>query len=201
MKIKNVDFYTSFASAKAIPEHNKIEVAFLGRSNVGKSSLLNDLCRARIAKTSSTPGKTQLINYFLINDKFYFVDLPGYGYAKVSKSMKRNWGQIIEEYLSNSPNLRVLFFLLDIRREPNDHDMLINEWIKKLPNIRAYYILTKADKFSRSKGMSQKAMIAKKLFVSQHELIMYSVTKKEGREDLLKNLGNSIKLIEEADNL
>lgn len=188
MKIKTVDFFTSYAKVDKMPQTDLVEIAFLGRSNVGKSSLLNNLCNKKIAYTSSTPGKTQLINFFNVNNKLYFVDLPGYGYAKVPKAMKKNWGNVIEEYLQVRKQLRGVFFLLDIRRVPNEYDKMLNEWLKKLPDVEVFYILTKTDKLSKSKANQQKIMIARELFVDQNEFIFYSSTKNYGKNDLLKKL-------------
>lgn len=186
LKIKNIDFYKSFSINSEIKTNGCPEIAFLGRSNVGKSSLINDICNRRIAFTSQTPGKTRLINYFLINNEFYFVDLPGYGYAQVSKSEKKDWPKMIEQYLSTSQNLRKIFFLLDIRRDPNDMDLAINNWIKKLQDIEVFYILTKYDKLSKQMALKQKLKIALSLMVDQKDFIYYSVPKKIGKIDILK---------------
>lgn len=188
MKIKKIDFFNSFTSIEKMKDTVIPEVAFVGRSNVGKSSLLNHLCNRKIAFTSSTPGKTQLINFFLINEKLYFVDLPGYGYAKVSAKMRKDWGRNIEEYLQQREQLRAVFFLLDIRRMPNQQDQVINAWLKQLPDVEAFYILTKVDKLSKAKAAKQKTEISKALFVDQADFIYYSSTKNIGRKDLLDKL-------------
>lgn len=188
LKINSVEFFRSFANYKDIPMSKFPEVAFVGRSNVGKSSLLNDLAKKPISKTSSTPGKTQLINFFLINNKFYFVDLPGYGYAKVPKSMKRDWNEFIVSYLENRTQLKYIFFLLDIRRVPNEQDKALNEWFKTLKDIKIFYILTKADKISNNDINKQKTLIALELFVSREEFILYSVPKRIGKVEVLKKL-------------
>jgi GTP-binding protein len=139
------------------------EFAFVGRSNVGKSSLINKLVnRKALARTSQQPGKTQTINYFRLNDSFYFVDLPGYGYAKVSKELQAKWGKMIERYLLKSKQLKLIFQLVDIRHEPSAGDKQMHDWIaaNKLPSI---VLVTKADKVSRSQISKQLAMIRKEL--------------------------------------
>lgn len=141
----------SFYKYAQLPKDNRPQVAFAGRSNVGKSSLLNKLTgRKKLAKVSNTPGKTRSLNFYLVNEKFYFVDLPGYGYAKVSKTEKAEWAKLIEEYLERSENLIGLIVLLDCRREPNDDDLRLIQWLdqKELPGIA---IITKADKLSKEK--------------------------------------------------
>jgi GTP-binding protein len=188
LKIKSIEFYKSFADSTNMENSNRIEIGFVGRSNVGKSSLLNDLSNKKIAQTSATPGKTRLINFFLVNNKFYFVDLPGYGFAKVSKSAKVEWAGFIENYLETREQLKVIFFLLDIRRMPNEQDKQLNEWFKKLGDIKIFYILTKADKLSKNEIQKQKIAIALDLFVNQLDFIVYSIPKKLGKIDLIKKL-------------
>ena len=188
LKIKKVKFYKSFVSNKELPNSLLPEVAFVGRSNVGKSSLLNDLCNKKIAHISSIPGKTQLVNFFLVNDLCYFVDLPGYGYAKTSKSVKNKWPALIETYLQSREQLKVIFFLLDIRRIPNANDKMLNEWFRNLNNVKTFYILTKSDKLSKSEAKKQKINISCELFVDQIDFIQYSTTKKFGKVELLKKV-------------
>jgi GTP-binding protein len=188
LKIKNVDFYTSFANISLMPDKDIPEIAFVGRSNVGKSSLLNDLANKKIAQTSSTPGKTRLINFFLVNKSFYFVDLPGYGYAKVAKSQKRDWGDFIEKYLETRTQLKVIIFLLDIRRIPNEQDKILNNWFKELEDLKIFYMLTKSDKLSSNERNKQKIKIALELFVDQKDFILYSIPKKIGKLELLNRL-------------
>lgn len=188
MHIKEITFFKSYTSLSLMPKDNRIEVGFIGRSNVGKSSLLNNLCGKVIAKTSATPGKTRLINFFTVNREFYFVDLPGYGYAKVAKSQKQQWEKYIENYLANREQLKCIFFLLDIRRTPNEHDRMLSQWFKTLTGIEVVYILTKADKLSKSQMQQQKNHIAQELFVDQMELILYSTLKNMGRKEVLKRL-------------
>jgi GTP-binding protein len=151
VKPMNCQFVGSFYKLAQLPKDNRPQIAFAGRSNVGKSSLLNKLTgRKKLAKVSNTPGKTRSLNFYLVNDKFYFVDLPGYGYAKVSKTERAGWAELIGEYLEKAENLIGLIVLLDCRREPNDDDLRLLQWLdrKELPGIA---IVTKADKLSKEK--------------------------------------------------
>ncbi len=193
MKIKTVEFYKSFAKSSEIKTGGLPEIAFLGRSNVGKSSLINHICNRKVAYTSQTPGKTRLINYFTVNNEFYLVDLPGYGYAQVSKSEQKNWPVMIEQYLSESANLKMVFLLLDIRRTPNEMDIAVNNWIKQVPDIQPVYVLTKYDKLSKSEASKQKIKNALDLFVDQRDFIFYSVLKNIGRTEILKKLDDVYK--------
>lgn len=192
LKINNTDFVKSYPNYAQIPNSSFVEIAFIGRSNVGKSSLLNDLCNRKIALTSSTPGKTRLINFFLINKSFYFVDLPGYGYAKASKQIKKTWPILIENYLEKREQLKIIFFLLDSRRIPNEQDKFLNKWFHDSHDIKVFYVLTKTDKLSKSKLKDQRIKIALELFIDQSELINYSTSKKIGRVDILKELNKLI---------
>ncbi|UCE24181.1 MAG: YihA family ribosome biogenesis GTP-binding protein [Candidatus Zixiibacteriota bacterium] len=147
----NCQFVGSFYKYALIPKDDRPQVAFAGRSNVGKSSLLNKLTgRKKLAKVSNTPGKTRSLNFYLVNDRFYFVDLPGYGYARVSKTERAGWARLIDEYLERSERLAGMVVLLDCRREPNEQDVQLLSWLseKELPGIA---IVTKADKLSRDK--------------------------------------------------
>ncbi len=163
MIIKSAELETVCGVTSKLPDNQMPEFAFVGRSNVGKSSLINKLVnRKALARTSQQPGKTQTINYFRLNDSFYFVDLPGYGYAKVSKELHAKWGKMIERYLLKSKQLKLIFQLVDIRHEPSAGDKQMHDWIaaNKLPSI---VLVTKADKVSRSQISKQLAMIRKEL--------------------------------------
>lgn len=163
MIIKSAELETVCGVTSKLPDNQMPEFAFVGRSNVGKSSLINKLVnRKALARTSQQPGKTQTINYFRLNDSFYFVDLPGYGYAKVSKELQVKWGKMIERYLLKSKQLKLIFQLVDIRHEPSAGDKQMHDWIaaNKLPSI---VLVTKADKVSRSQISKQLAMIRKEL--------------------------------------
>ena len=163
MIIKSAELETVCGVTSKLPDNQMPEFAFVGRSNVGKSSLINKLVnRKALARTSQQPGKTQTINYFRLNDAFYFVDLPGYGYAKVSKELQAKWGKMIERYLLKSKQLRIIFQLVDIRHEPSAGDKQMHDWISAnmLPSV---VLVTKADKVSRSQISKQLAMIRKEL--------------------------------------
>jgi GTP-binding protein len=192
LKINDTSFYKSFANTSTLPVSELPEIAFVGRSNVGKSSLINDLTGKKIAMTSSTPGKTRLINFFLVNKSFYFVDLPGYGYAKISKSMKVEWEGFVEKYLEMRTQLKIIVFLLDIRRAPNEQDLLLNKWFKELADVKTIHVLTKADKLSSNEKQNQKVKISLDLFTDISEFILYSVPKKTGRFELLKKIQSSL---------
>jgi len=169
----------NFPNIKALPE-----IAVVGRSNVGKSTLLNHLFKAKnLVKTSSTPGKTQAVNFFNLNDELIFADLPGYGYAKVPHHERKKWGALIESYLSQRPNL--ILFLLDIRRTPNDYDLQMHEWIKA-SGIPAVLVLTKVDKVKRS----ERARQTKNILISLNYLpyVHYSPVKNEGRNQLIHQI-------------
>jgi len=151
LKKINCQFIGSFYSYDQLPRDRRPQIAFAGRSNVGKSSLLNELTgQKKLAKVSQTPGKTRSINFFLVNDRFYFVDLPGYGYAKVSKKERLSWGKLIENYLEKSENLYGLILLLDCRREVTEGDHQLISWLleRKIPAI---IVITKADKLNKDK--------------------------------------------------
>src|SRR5512142_1191621 len=149
MKILSAEFVTSAAGPKQFPIDKRPQVAFAGRSNVGKSSLINALLnRKSLVKTSQTPGKTQLINFFVINDSFYFVDLPGYGYARVPQAVTDAWAPMIEGYLKDSPQLAAVVVLLDSRRDPDQRDLRLLQWLAQY-SVPAIIALTKTDKLNR----------------------------------------------------
>ena len=183
MGINKTEFVKSAVAVRDYPEETDIEFAFIGRSNVGKSSLINSLTNRRnLARTSKTPGRTQLINYFKVNDDFYFVDLPGYGFAKVPVAVKKNWGNLISDYL-NSDRKKIVFLLLDIRRIPSAEDMEMLEWLEHY-NIDHYVIFTKIDKFSNNQKFKQLKEIKKKLEFDNNDVFFYSALKDTGREAL-----------------
>lgn len=172
--------------AEGIPE-----IALAGRSNVGKSSIINTLLNRRnFARTSQTPGKTRTINFYLINNEFYFVDLPGYGYAKIAKSEKEKWGGIMERYLESRQELCSIFLLVDIRHEPTADDKLMYEWIKHF-GYNCVVIATKADKISRGQYQKHISIIRKKLQMeSSEKVIPVSSLKKIGVEELWEEIVN-----------
>jgi GTP-binding protein len=152
MKILSAAFVVSAAVPKQFPPDRKPQVAFAGRSNVGKSSIINTLLhRKNLVKTSATPGKTQLVNFFVINEAFYFVDLPGYGFARVPRAVTDAWAPMIEGYLKGSPGLRAVVVLLDARRDLDERDLRLIEWLHQY-DIPAIYALTKADKLNRQEA-------------------------------------------------
>jgi len=179
----NAKFLGSYSDARKIPSDNRPQVAFAGRSNVGKSSLLNKLVgRKNLAKTSKTPGRTQLINFFIVNDRFYFVDLPGYGYAKASVKAREEWGKLVDSYLETSENLKGLCFLLDCRRDPNEDDLMMIEWLDAR-EIEYAIILTKADKLSRNQ-LNKKIREIEDAFRTRP--IPFSVNTGAGKKELLR---------------
>ena len=180
MKITSAEFVKSAFSRKDWPTDGRPEIAFLGRSNVGKSSLLNSLLQRRsLARTSNTPGRTQSINYFLINDRFYFVDLPGYGFAKVSKAMRAGWGVMAEDYLSERPELALCIQLIDSRHGPTNLDLQLNEWL--VFHEREHLVVaTKADKLSANELNKQLRRIEEGLAGSK--VLPYSSQTGKGRD-------------------
>lgn len=176
-------FIGSYSDVRQIPSDNRTQVAFAGRSNVGKSTLLNKLInRKRLAKTSKTPGRTQLVNFFLIEDSYYFVDLPGYGYAKASLKAIKVWGKLANRFLEDSPNLKALVFLMDCRRDPSEDDMLMIEWLESR-DIKFVIVLTKADKINRS-NLTKKIRQISRTFKT--EAIPFSSMSGIGRKELLR---------------
>ncbi len=188
MIIKSAEFIVSNQEVSKCPESKLPEYAFIGRSNVGKSSLINMLTnRKKLAKTSSTPGKTQLINHFLINEEWHLVDLPGYGFAKISKTEREKWGQMIHQYLMKRKNLRCTFVLIDVRIEPQKIDLEFIEWlgINQLPFIM---IFTKADKLNKQNLVKNIEAYKAKLLERWAELpqfIVSSSVKADGKEAIL----------------
>lgn len=187
--IKQARFVTSVADAKNIPDYNAPEIAIAGKSNVGKSSFINFMVNMnKLAKTSQEPGRTRLLNYFEINNgEYYFVDLPGYGYAKVTRQEKQKWGTLIENYLQTSKNLINVFVLVDLRHEPTDDDKML---INFLYNYRIPFtiIATKADKLSRAQQQKCKAVVASALCVGVNNVIVTSSLAKTGKDDVLARI-------------
>ncbi len=185
-KIKSVCYFKSFADFKSIPENNFPQIAFAGRSNVGKSSLLNAITgRKNLAKISSTPGKTRLLNFFLINDKIYFVDLPGYGYAHTSKSTQRAWKDLIEGYLKSSQNLKGVIQIIDIRHPPFESDIQLLEWLDFYQK-KSLVALTKADKLSRSNALLNQRRASEILQKKTDNIIIFSAKTMQGKDEILK---------------
>lgn len=184
MIIKSAEFIKSATTPAEYPPVQLPEVAFAGRSNVGKSSLINALVnRKRLVKTSSTPGRTQLINFFEINQQIIFVDLPGYGYAKVPVSVRKKWGPMIETYLSGRKTLQAVVVILDIRRTPQQEELNLIGWLSHYA-IAAIVVLTKTDKLSKNKAAQQHQHIAHALSMGPEDLILFSAKTRRGRDIL-----------------
>ena len=189
MVIKSVNLETVCGVTSKLPENKLMEFAFAGKSNVGKSSLINGLMnRKALARTSAQPGKTQTINFYNINEQMYFVDLPGYGYAKVSEQEKAKWGKMIENYLHQSRQLKAVFLLIDIRHEPSGNDRLMYDWILH-QGFEPIIIATKLDKINRSQIQKHVKMIREGLKVVKNTIIIpYSSITKQGREEIYELL-------------
>ncbi|WP_024613495.1 ribosome biogenesis GTP-binding protein YihA/YsxC [Clostridium sp. Ade.TY] len=189
MRIKQSEFITSAVKQSQYPIDNRVEVAFVGRSNVGKSSIINALTnRRKLAKVSQTPGKTRLINFFLINNDFYLVDLPGYGYAKVSKKEKESWGKVIETYLNGREELKRVILLVDSRHKPTADDVMMHEWIKHY-GYDVIVVATKSDKLSNNNLRKSEKVIRETLKLSKDDkLYFYSSLTKKGTEQIIENL-------------
>ena len=187
MEIKQAEFTTSAVLQSQYPTDDRLEIAFVGRSNVGKSSLINTLTnRRKLVKVSGTPGKTKLVNFFLINNEFYFVDLPGYGYAKVSKVEKESWGKVIETYLLKRDQLKKIVLLVDCRRAPTEDDIIMYNWIKYY-NYDTIVVATKIDKLKKSEIQRSLKVIKDALGLQPNDqLLTFSSLKKLGKEGLLE---------------
>ncbi len=186
MIIKSVNLETVCGVTSKLPKNTRPEVAFAGKSNVGKSSLINAIMnRKSYARTSQSPGKTQTINYYNINDELYLVDLPGYGYAKAGKELVAGWGKLIEDYLYQSKVLKSVFLLIDIRHEPSENDRLMYDWVRSR-GYEPVIIATKADKIKRSQLTKQVTMIRDTLGMPEGSLLFpFSAVSKQGRDEIV----------------
>ena len=186
MVIKQVELETVCGITSTLPENTQPEVAFAGKSNVGKSSLINCILnRKSLARTSAQPGKTQTINYYHLNDSIYLVDLPGYGYAKASKSEVEKWGVMIENYLAESEMLRVIFLLVDIRHAPGKNDIQMFDWIRYM-EYQPIILATKADKIKRSQLQKHIKILREGLGADEDTIIVpFSSVTGQGREEVL----------------
>ncbi|MDE7274746.1 MAG: ribosome biogenesis GTP-binding protein YihA/YsxC [Lachnospiraceae bacterium] len=200
MVIKNVSLDTVIGVTSKIPQNSMPEIAFAGKSNVGKSSLINALMnRKSLARTSSQPGKTQTINFYNINDELYFVDLPGYGYAKVSQQEKEKWGKMVEKYLRQSKVLKAVFLLIDIRHDPSANDKIMYDWI--LSNgFHPIIIATKADKINRSQLQKQVKAVKQGLDVDRDTIVIpFSAQTKQGRDEIYELIDSMMEQAEGED--
>lgn len=189
LKIRKAELETVCGITSRLPENTLTEYAFAGKSNVGKSSLINALVqRKALARTSGQPGKTQTINFYNVNDSFYLVDLPGYGYAKAGREITAKWGKMVERYLHSSRMLRCVFLLVDIRHEPSENDRLMYDWIRE-QGFTPIVIATKLDKIKRSQQGKQEKLIRTALGMEKEdELISFSAETKQGRDRIYRLL-------------
>lgn len=190
MVIRSINLETVCGVTSTLPENNKPEVAFAGKSNVGKSSLINALMnRKSYARISATPGKTQTINFYNINDELYLVDLPGYGYARVSEQEKERWGKMIERYLHSSKQLKAVFLLIDIRHAPSANDKMMYHWVVE-QGYQPVIIATKLDKIKRSQVQKHIKMLREGLsLVPGTKVIPFSASTKQGRDEIWELIG------------
>ena len=193
MNFENVQFLQSVYSLKSLPDDLYSEIAFAGRSNVGKSSLINRLVnRKNLVKTSSKPGKTQSLNYFVVDDKLYFVDLPGYGFAKVPKKIRSSWQQLITGYLENRESLACVVVIIDIRHELKEYDRNLVEWLR-YNDIEFMLVYTKADKLSGNKQHQHAAALDAGLTVTRSQRILFSAKTGKGSEQVKTALASYVK--------
>lgn len=184
MRICSAEFITSAVKPAQYPPADLPEVAFVGRSNVGKSSMINCLVqRKNLVKTSQQPGKTQLVNFFVVNGTLRFVDLPGFGYAKVPQAVQKEWGPMIETYIENRPNLCGLFLLLDIRRDVREEEGRLLQWLENR-GLPVRLVLTKTDKFSRSAALGRQKELMAQTGLDADRLILFSAKTRQGRQEI-----------------
>ena len=194
MKILDVKLTISAVRKSQFPTDEKGEFLLVGRSNVGKSSFINTLInRKNFARTSSIPGKTQTLNFYLINDYFYLVDAPGYGYAKVNKQLKNKFGLIMEDYLEGRENLKMVFMLIDFRHKPTEDDVMMYKYLKHY-NIPVTVVCTKLDKVSKNSHAKNINLISKTLEIEKEELILFSSVTKTGKQEVYSKLIDKLEL-------
>lgn len=194
VKILDVKLEISAVRLSQFPTGDKNEFLLVGRSNVGKSSFINTLInRKNFARTSAKPGKTQTLNFYLVNDYFYLVDAPGYGFAKVSKQLKEKFGLIMEEYLKSRDNLKMVFMLIDFRHKPTEDDVMMYNYLKYY-NVPVTIICTKVDKVSKNAHQKSINLITKTLNVSEEDLILFSSVTKMGRQEVYNKLVETLEI-------
>jgi GTP-binding protein len=192
LDIRSVEFYRAAYKAEDFPTDKRPQFAMIGRSNVGKSSLINAvLNRKAVARVSQTPGKTQAIHFYLVNGRFHIVDLPGYGYAKVPKSMMRSWGELVRGYLESADALRLMFLLIDARRVPGEHDLQMHRWAREAA-IEERVVMTKSDKLSSAQLARSRAAIAADLEVGPEQIIPFSAVTKTGAHEVRREIVSRI---------
>ena len=193
MKINSVNFEISAVRRSQYPANEKPEFLLVGRSNVGKSSFINTLInRKNYARTSSNPGKTQTINFYFVNEEFYLVDAPGYGYANLSKAKKKKFGLMMEDYLANRENLKQVFMIIDFRHKPTNDDIMMYNFLKHY-QIPVTIVATKVDKVGITKHQSQRALILETLdLVVGNDFVMFSNITKDGKDEILEKIERTI---------
>jgi len=188
MKIISSEFIKSASKRADYPKESLPEIAFAGRSNVGKSSLINTLVNKRnLARTSSSPGRTQMLNFYRVNNRIHFVDLPGYGYAKVPSSVRAKWKPMVENYLKYRKTLKLVILILDIRRSPSTDDASLIRWFEAF-DIPFLVVLTKSDKISKNQYRTQQKIIKDFFLLKDDEIICFSAVTREGRQEILKRI-------------
>jgi GTP-binding protein len=200
MKIRSVEYAGTIATPGGKPPGTLPQIAFSGRSNVGKSSLINTLLRrtrSKIAHVSSTPGKTQALNFYRVNDQFFLVDLPGYGYARVPEATRRSWGELIEWYLSASGQVRGVVHLVDSRHTPTRHDLWMVSYLGEL-GLPALVVLTKIDKLKKAERERSRGRALEALGVDESQVVEFSAKTGEGRDELLGAVESLVRAREEA---
>ncbi|MEJ2520051.1 MAG: ribosome biogenesis GTP-binding protein YihA/YsxC [Desulfuromonadales bacterium] len=192
MKIQSIEFVTSAPGLDRCPASDWPEIAFAGRSNVGKSSLINCLLNRRgLVRTSATPGRTQMLNFFAINQAFHFVDLPGYGFARAPRAVRQQWLPMVHNYLVGRRNLRAVVWLLDVRRDPSGEDLAFLDWLEEgaIPTIP---VITKVDKISRNEQARRIARISRVTGLDAELFTLFSVPDRRGREDLWELISSAL---------